>query len=89
MKNILIIILILLCICIFGLYFFYFKKTKSFFEFPRPTGKYGFGTTERHLIDEHRQEPNDLSAKRELMIYFYYPANVNKNSLVPFYKAKD
>ncbi len=86
MKNLLTIILIVLFAII--LYFFYIKKPKSFFEFPRPTGKYGIGTTERHLIDKHRQEPNNLSAKREVMIYFYYPANANKNSLVPP-KAKD
>ncbi len=44
-------------------------------NFPTPTGGYGVGTLERHLIDVDREEPSKQGAPRELMLHIWYPTN--------------
>lgn len=51
--------------------------------FPAPSGRYGVGTTEFHLIDSNRKEANNPNAPRELMLHIWYPTNIkigNPNS---------
>jgi len=60
------------------------EEDSMIFEFPKLTGPYGVGTTARHIIDEHRKEPHNPSAQRELMIHLWYPAEVDKETLVPY-----
>ena len=55
------------------------------FEFPKLTGEYGVGTTARYVVDQKRKEPFNLDAQRELMIYLWYPAQLeNKNPLIAY-----
>lgn len=51
--------------------------------FPAPTGPYGVGVTARYWIDEAREEiytPDNADDKRELMVHFWYPADVPADS---------
>ena len=68
--------LILLSLTLF-LLFSYFKNYNNF---PAPTGTYGVGKLSYHLIDNNRQEPNNPGFPRELMIYFYYPTDLQSAS---------
>lgn len=62
------------------------------FNFPKLTCQYNVGETKRYIIDQNRKEAHDLSASRELMVYFWYPSdklqNSDKNSL-NLYCAED
>lgn len=44
--------------------------------FPAPTGRYGIGITEIHLIDAQRKEPNNPNMQRELMLHIWYPTDI-------------
>jgi dienelactone hydrolase len=44
------------------------------FDFPALSGPFPVGTTSMRLVDENRPEPTVPSAKRELMIQIWYPA---------------
>ncbi|MFK3982340.1 alpha/beta hydrolase family protein [Micromonospora sp. NPDC050397] len=41
---------------------------------PRPTGPYPIGSTELHLVDQHRADPWRPERRRELMVSLWYPA---------------
>ena len=51
-------------------------------NFPAPTGCYGVGTTELHLIDTKRKEPNNPNSPRELMLHIWYPTNIKTENFV-------
>lgn len=44
--------------------------------FPAPSGRYGVGITELHLIDPKRKEANNPNASRELMLHIWYPTSI-------------
>lgn len=53
--------------------------------FPAPTGRYGVGTTELHLIDTKRKETNNQDMHRELMLHIWYPTNIKtENPNTPY-----
>lgn len=56
------------------------------FEFPPLQGCFGVGKTTRYIIDCNRQESHNPSARRELMLYVWYPASADKDSLEPYRK---
>lgn len=60
------------------------KSNSMIFEFPQLKGSYAVGTTTRYLLDTHRKEPHNPQTQRELMVYIWYPAKTNKNSLVAY-----
>ncbi|MGA8942005.1 MAG: FtsX-like permease family protein [Thermoactinomyces sp.] len=47
---------------------------KIHLDLPEPTGQYKVGTTEMHLVDNHRTDPWMDNKTRELMISVWYPA---------------
>lgn len=50
-------------------------------NFPKPTGQFGVGVTEYHLVDVTRQEPNHQEDYRELMVHIWYPStNADKSN---------
>jgi dienelactone hydrolase len=49
-------------------------------NFPKPTGHYGVGKTQLHLIDSSRKETNAQNAKRELMLHIWYPTSSKINT---------
>lgn len=52
-------------------------------EFPQLTGQYAVGAITRHVIDTSRQEPQNPSTNRELMVHMWYPASSpDKNPLI-------
>jgi hypothetical protein len=56
--------------------------------FPEPTGTYKVGVTSRHLIDTTRKETYPSAPKgsqRELMVYFWYPADVKADAVPAAY----
>jgi hypothetical protein len=50
-------------------------------QFPAPTGPYSVGTTTRYFVDATRDEPHtiDTNDKRELMVQFWYPAEIEED----------
>jgi predicted dienelactone hydrolase len=45
-------------------------------QLPNPTGPYGIGRVSYDWIDEHRSDPSNNGAKREIMVDIWYPADV-------------
>jgi len=64
----------------------YFSRNTMSIDFPEVTGQYAVGTTSYHWVDNNRLEKYDPnpSAKRELMVQFWYPSV--KNTQVNFAK---
>lgn len=62
------------------------KDKKMVFEFPKLKGEYGVGVTGRHIIDQNRKESHNPDLQRELMVQFWYPSQVDKNSLTIYRK---
>lgn len=56
-------------------------------NFPAPTGRYGVGTTELHLIDTNRKEANNPNFPRELMLHIWYPTSIKTESPKILYNA--
>lgn len=56
------------------------KVKNMIFNFPKLTGQYNVGETKRYIIDQNRKEPHNLSASRELMVYFWYPVDKLQNA---------
>lgn len=44
-------------------------------NFPYPTGKFGVGKTDYHLININSQETNNKGVHRELMLHIWYPTD--------------
>ncbi|MCQ4088522.1 lipase [Saccharibacillus sp. JS10] len=59
------------------------RKVFPIFTMPEPTGRYGIGTFEHHLIDEQRSEtkrgtlPTENPKRREVPITVWYPTLAN------------
>lgn len=53
------------------------------FEFPSLSGPYGVGVTQRYIVT-NSHERHQLSTKRELMVHIYYPAQIDKKSMIPY-----
>ena len=47
---------------------------------PNPTGPYGVGRVSYDWIDEHRSDPSNDSAKREIMVDIWYPADLSQGA---------
>ncbi|GAA1149949.1 alpha/beta hydrolase [Kribbella jejuensis] len=54
------------------------------FRLPVPSGRKAIGTTAVHLVDKGRIDPAMPSGQRELMVSFWYPAEVDRTA--PFAK---
>src|SRR4051794_29755096 len=57
-----------------------------------PTGPYKVGTVSRHFVDKTRDEffADDPAARRELMVQFWYPADVTGDAkLAPYLAHSD
>lgn len=78
-------ILLLSCIPII---FLYERSTRMMkFEFPHLTGQYTVGSTELHIIDDTRKEPNNPTSQRELMVSVWYPTEISdKKASAPYFK---
>jgi len=63
------------------------KITMIEYSLPQPTGPYGVGTTNRHLIDTSRHEfhSKKQDAHRELILQIWYPAQIVGNEQKNFY----
>ncbi|MBD1371489.1 dienelactone hydrolase family protein [Hazenella sp. IB182357] len=57
------------------------------FSLPEPTGDYSVGTVDYHWVDKNRTETSgdDSSAKRELMVKIWYPANAETEKPFNYY----
>jgi hypothetical protein len=49
-------------------------------KLPNPTDPYGVGRVSYDWIDEHRSDPSNNSAKREIMVDIWYPADVSQGA---------
>jgi hypothetical protein len=47
-------------------------------QLPRPTGPFGIGRLSYDWIDEHRSDPSNNRAKREIVVDVWYPADVSR-----------
>lgn len=74
--------LLLIVLCI-GIIFFL-----PVAQFRKPTGEYGVGRVAYHWVDESRQELNTKDPQyREVMVYVYYPTDVQNNRATKSYGA--
>jgi hypothetical protein len=68
------------------------QSEEALSEFPNPTGVYSIGTTTRYFIDISREEAQtiDPDDKRELMVRFWYPAEIVDGArLAPYIPDSD
>jgi predicted dienelactone hydrolase len=60
-------------------------QNNSKFIFPKLSGPYKVGTISRYFVDESRKERHDSTLNRELMTYFYYPAQNSTQKLTRYF----
>ncbi len=65
------------------------KESDTMFEFPKLTGEYAVGMTTRHIIDQSRKEPQNLTSQRELMIHIWYPSSESNKDNRVLYRADE
>ncbi|MFF7590338.1 alpha/beta hydrolase family protein [Kitasatospora purpeofusca] len=59
-------------------------------QLPRPTGPYGVGRDQLHLLDQHRTDPwVPAAGPRQLMVSMYFPARAGSGAPAPYMTADE